>query len=174
MRVSIALPLGGRLNTVTVNNGTTVVIADLFTGTVELAVPKGTTGAIELTATFTPIVAPVGRQIIIADGGVTVACGTIELRLPASGNRSIQMRSVLGTLTCRAATTWADGGNTANLVTSLTTAWTYANSTWNFTTAGQWQDLMFIDQTNNRTYRIRMTVGASYNTNQFWIEEAMA
>jgi putative ubiquitin-RnfH superfamily antitoxin RatB of RatAB toxin-antitoxin module len=173
MRVSIALPAGQRLDTVTVNNGATVAIADLFTGTVELAVPKGTTGAIVLTAAFTPIVAPVARSIINADGGIAVPCGTIEVRLPASGNRSIQMRSVTGTLTCRAATTWADGGNTANIITSLTTAWTYANSTWNFTTSGHWQDLMFIDQTNNRTYRVRMAIGASYNANQFWIEEMM-
>lgn len=171
MRVLIALPTGQRLDTVTASNGGVVAIADLFTGAIELAVPQGTTGAIALTATFTPIVPKVARSIVTADGGVTVPCGTIEVRLPASGNRSIQMRSVSGTLTCRAATVWADGGNTANVLTSLTTAWTYANSTWNFTTAGQWQDVLFIDQTNNRTYRIKMTIGASYNTNQFWIEE---
>jgi hypothetical protein len=173
MRISIALPTGQRLDTVTASNGGVVAIADLFTGTIELAVPQGTTGAIALTATFTNIVPRVGRSITTADGGVIVPCGTIEVRLPASGNRSIQMRSVLGTLACRAATTWADGGNTANIVTSLTTAWTYANSTWNFTTAGQWQDVLFIDQTNNRTYRIKMTIGASYNANQFWIEEML-
>jgi hypothetical protein len=171
MRVMIALPAGQRLTGITASNSATVTIVDALTGAVELAVPAGTTGAIALTATFAAIIPNVARRVVTANAGVTVECGTIQVRMSTAGNRSMQIRSTTGSITCSGWSTWDGGGSTTAMATQLTETWGYVSSGPSFGTAGNWQEIFFIDATNNRTYEVRMIVGASYVGNGFLVKE---
>ena len=51
-RVSVEVPANQQLSTVTVSNGATAGISDARTGAIELAIPAGTTGTVDLTVTF--------------------------------------------------------------------------------------------------------------------------
>jgi hypothetical protein len=104
-----------------------------------------------------------------ANAGTWVTHGTIQVQIPTSGNRSLQVRSASGTLSIFWLTwlTWENASNNSNTVT--TGSIQYLQSGWNFTAAGQCQFACIRDTTNSRTYRIAMQIGSAYNNNLFVI-----
>jgi hypothetical protein len=169
-RIMATPPAGQILQSVTAPSGLTVAISDFRTGALEVAIAAGTTGAKDITVAF---VAPNAARVIAqANGGVSVPLGTLNARLPASGNRSLQLSSATGApINLRIQNLWQGGGAGAGIVTlSLTavaTAFVYVNSGWNFGSAGNWQDVIVEDTTNARWYRLRMEIGGSFNNNSF-------
>jgi hypothetical protein len=109
--------------------------------------------------------------VVTANAGVTVECGTIQVRMSTTGNRSMQIRSTTGSITCSGWSTWDSSGATTAMANQLTETWGYVSSSPSFGAAGNWQDLFFTDATNNRTYEVRMIVGASYAGNGFLVKE---
>jgi hypothetical protein len=172
MRVTIAVPSGLQIQEVSASNGASLSVADPVSGTIELAVPIDTTGAIDLTALFMPIASRVVPNMLFADAGSAVRVGTIDVTIAAGGNRSIQMRSVAGTMPYAARVCHSSGGTTA-ASGNLGTAWTYLVSTWHFGAAGQWQEMLFDDNSSGRRYKVRAMIGPSYVANTFWIEEIL-
>lgn len=107
-----------------------------------------------------------------ANAGTWVTFGSISVQMPASGNRSMQIRSAAGTISV-AFVAWLNWDSAIAWTTvSLTTASTqYINSGWNFGNATNVQQTLIHDTTNTRAYRVVMQVGASYNNNIFSFEE---
>ena len=169
-RITATPPAGQILQSVTAPAGLTVAISDTRTGALEVAIAAGTTGTRDITATF--VTPGLAKVIAAANGGVSIQLGTLLARIPASGNRSIQLASATGAaINLRIQNLWQGGGAGTGIVTMALAAsaatFSYVNSGWNFTTAGQWQDIIIEDTTNNRWYRLRVEIGASFNNNSF-------
>lgn len=170
--VGFTIPNGQILQSVTSNNANVTVGApDPMAGTVFVTVGNGATAA-TLTPTF--VLAPAIRGLTAANAGVAVNIGTIRLTMPTGGNRSWQVQSNTGAnLTLQVQNLWSNGGN-ANGVLNMTATpgtWTYFNSSWNFTSAGDWQNLFINDVSSGRWYNIRCEVGPSYNNCSYsWFE----
>jgi len=131
------------------------------------------TGAITVTANSIAI-SPVAKGLATANAGVAVVIGTLRLTMPTSGNRSWQVQSNTGAnLTLQVQNLWSNGGHGNGVLNITATAgtWTYFNSGWNFTAAGDWQNLFINDVSSGRWYNIRCEVGPSYNNCSYsWFE----
>jgi hypothetical protein len=104
-----------------------------------------------------------------ANAGMWVTHGSIQLQIPSSGSRSLQIRSASGSISI-GWITWTAWNSAQNNTASVTASSTqYLNSTWNFTNANDLQFAFIKDNTNNRTYRVTMQIGAAYNNNHFVI-----
>jgi hypothetical protein len=103
------------------------------------------------------------------NAGVDVTLGDLKFRLPASGNRSMQVSTASGTATLKIQNLWSGGASPASGLVTLnaTTTPAYINSTWNFTSAGVDQDATILHVETGKVYRMRMEVGAGYTNNTF-------
>jgi hypothetical protein len=172
-RVRVAVPAGQVLSTVVSSNtGVTVGVADGYEGALEVAVAAGTTGTVDLTVTFaTPGAA---RLLAQANAGVAVTLGTLQFRMPTSGNRSMQIASATGGAVSASIGSVAPssaGGAPAGIglvSLSLNGAGTFQYvKSHNFTAQGQSQLCTIHDTTNNRWYQIQMEVGSAFDSNVF-------
>jgi hypothetical protein len=173
MRVTVAMPGGQRIGTATANNGATAAVADARTGTIELAVPQGTTGAIDLTVTFVAASASAAR-LTTASRGAFATFGSIQVAVTASGNSHMMVRSSSSTgisLFISAHISWNETAQLNTSVNGNAGAGTAIGTAWNLGGAGNQQITMIHDTTNNRFYRVQMIIGASFVNNQFWCEE---
>jgi hypothetical protein len=111
----------------------------------------------------------VAAKTTTANAGTAVEFGGIQLRIPASGNRSIQVLSNSGaTLGISSRSIHFNGGEAAQSSQTIGTAtWAYLNSGWNFANPGEWERSFIRDDTNKRMYDITMVVGSSFNGNLF-------
>jgi hypothetical protein len=107
-----------------------------------------------------------------ANAGTWVTFGTISVQMPSSGNRSMQIRSALGTISV-SYLSWLNWDSAIAWQTASLTAASsqYMNSGWNMTGATNIQQNLIQDNTNARVYRVIMQVGTSYNNNVFTFEE---
>lgn len=120
---------------------------------------------------------------VYANAGVDVSFDQISVRIPTSGNRSIQLKSNSGTLsiagssinafiTTSAGTSGSssffDGWNRG--FENIGTSYVYWQSTANFPMHGSIQEIYLTDQTNGRSYRVLCIIGSGYNNNFFEIE----
>jgi hypothetical protein len=127
--------------------------------------------AIATNATAIAAVAPKSSSWAIANAGVAVAVGSrLRVQVPTSGNRSLQLSAVSGSIVVSGLTYYNASGAPASISTTLTTTWVHAASTWNFGTAGSAQTVMLLDA-NGQKWKITMVIGDSYNNNVFTVEE---
>lgn len=120
---------------------------------------------------------------VYANAGVTVQFDNIKVRIPSSGNRSLEIGTVSGNITLSGVskniyiTTSAAATGSASTIDgytrqgfSLSTTLTYWQSGLTFPMHGSSQEIIFLDQTNSISYRIFCIIGDGYSDNFFEIE----
>jgi hypothetical protein len=108
-------------------------------------------------------------KFAIANAGVAITIGGIQVQLPSSGNRSIQARSNTGgNISVFSRAIHHNGGDGSHSTQTLgPTTWLHINSGWTFHNAGEWERVFIRDDTTQRMYDITMVIGSSYNNNWF-------
>ncbi len=119
---------------------------------------------------------------VFADAGDDIEFDNLSVRIPSSGNKSIQLRTLTGTInmegtslnkyvTSAPSGTGAYATNTGYIkqTVSLSTSYSYWQNI-NFAMHGSTQEIWFSDDTNNRAYRILMIIGYNYLDNFIEIE----
>lgn len=120
---------------------------------------------------------------VYANAGVDVQFDNLIVQIPSTGNRSLQLKTVSGSISMSGSstnlyiTTSALTGGSAGTVdgftrqsSTLTTSFQYWQSSFNFGMHGSSQEILLLDETNNRTYRILCIIGSGYSNNFFEIE----
>ena len=157
---------GESLTGVTVNG--TAVAYDAQSGF--FVIPKGA-GAVTIAHTTR---AASGQKSIysIVNSGTWVDFATIGIRIPASGNRSIQIRSVSGTIVINYVTalTW-DGTRAPTAGLSVPTTGVYLEGSWSFGNTGNSMTAYIHDTTNWRRFKIMAMINSAYNNCHFVIED---
>jgi hypothetical protein len=170
-RIKLSVPAGQEILSVTAPSGMTVAIADPDTGALEVAIGDTFTAT---TANLSIIFqqAQARSTYAVANAGTWVNFKTLQWCLPASGNRSLQVRSVSGSVSLRWINFLAwDGTATPTSATVTTASSQYLNSGWSFGGAGNNQHAIVDDITNNKRYKVLMMINGSYNNNVFVIED---
>jgi len=120
---------------------------------------------------------------VMADAGDVVQLDNIKVRLPTSGNRSLQIATVSGTAVCSGSSNnvyitssagatgaaAAEDGVTFASVTFNTT-FAYIQSSLTFGFHGSTQRALINDETNNKCYRVTLMIGSGYVNNAIEIE----
>ena len=122
----------------------------------------------------------------LADAGDVVQLDNIKIRVSTSGNRSMQISTVSGTITVSGSTynfypstsVGATGAYTSEsgigfASTTIGTSYSYVQSAANFAYHGSVQRFFMNDQTNNKCYRITCIIGNSYLKNTIEIERIL-
>ncbi len=122
----------------------------------------------------------------LADAGDVVQLDNIKIRVSTSGNRSMQISTVSGTITVSGSTynfypstsVGATGAYTSESgigfsSTTIGTSFSYVQSAANFAYHGSVQRFFMNDQTNNKCYRITCIIGNSYLKNTIEIERIL-
>lgn len=119
-----------------------------------------------------------------ANAGVNVQFDNLVLTIPTSGNRSVQIKTVSGTISLSGMSNnyylTASAGTTSPAVSSVAsynrqsssfgTNYTYWDPNLNIQWHGSYQELFINDETNSRSYHIICMIGNGYNDNYFEIE----
>lgn len=120
---------------------------------------------------------------IYANAGVDVSFDNLSIRIPTSGNRSVQLKSnsssinisgssinvyISNSAGTSGSTSAQNGWNRES--GSLGTSYAYWQSTATFPMHGSIQEIFLTDETNDRSYRILCIIGSGYNNNFFEIE----
>lgn len=119
----------------------------------------------------------------LADAGVAVQYDNLKVRVTSSGNRSLQIATVSGSITVSGSSfnmfatsnvgsTGAQGSITGNTYSSTTigTTFSYVQSAANFLYYGSIQRFFLNDQTNNKGYRVTCIYGNGFSNNTIEIE----
>jgi len=120
---------------------------------------------------------------VLADAGDVVQLDNLKVRFSSSGNRSLEISTVSGSITVSGSTfnlfvsssvggTGGIGSETGIGFASTTvgTSWMYLQSAANFLYHGSIQRCFINDQTNNKCYRVTCIVGSGYFDNTIEIE----
>ncbi len=118
-----------------------------------------------------------------ANAGVNVQFDNLIIQMTSSGNRSVVLRTVSGSISISGtstnlyiSTSAGTSGSTGFISghtrqsSSLSTTLTYWQSAADFLMHGSLQEIYLIDETNNRSYRILCIIGSGYLNNFFEIE----
>ncbi|MBS1511185.1 MAG: hypothetical protein JST86_10105 [Bacteroidetes bacterium] len=115
----------------------------------------------------------------VVNSGVDVINDGIKVTIPSSGNRSLQIGAVSGTLSVeytsfqRSNTGSGPASNCTGLQTvTLNSTYTYINSSWNFNQSGQYQCIFLRNITTGRAYKITVIYGPSGNNNLIRFERS--
>ena len=119
----------------------------------------------------------------IVDAGDTVTFGNLMVKLPTSGNRSLQIAFISGTndvsgtsinhtYSATASSSGAAGSISSWVKQSdvVSSTFQYWQSSYNLDYRGNIQEIFMIDETNEVAYRIKVIAGGSYNNNSIEIE----
>lgn len=119
----------------------------------------------------------------IADAGDTVTFGNLMVKLPTSGNRSLQFAFVSGTNSVSGTSmnhTYSATASSSGAVGSISSwvkqsdvvsnSFQYWQSSYNLNYRGNMQEIFMIDETNEIAYRVKIIAGGSYNNNSIEIE----
>jgi hypothetical protein len=120
---------------------------------------------------------------VMADAGDVVQLDNIKVRIPTSGNRSLQIATVSGSAVCSGSSNnvyitssagatgaaAAENGVTFASVTFSTT-FSYIQSSLSFGFHGSTQRVLINDETNNKCYRVTLMIGSGYVNNAIEIE----
>ncbi len=118
-----------------------------------------------------------------ADAGDVVQLDNIKVRIPTSGNRSLQIATVSGSAVCSGSSnniyinssaggTGATATETGVTFASVTfnTTFSYIQSSLTFGFHGSTQRALINDETNNKCYRVTLMIGSGYLNNAIEIE----
>jgi hypothetical protein len=120
---------------------------------------------------------------VLADAGDVVQLDNFKVRFSTSGNRSMEISTVSGSITVSGSSfnlyTSSNVGSTGGIgsesglsfsSTTVGTSWMYLQSAANFTQNSNVQRLLINDQTNNKCYRVTCIIGSGYLNNTIEIE----
>lgn len=115
------------------------------------------------------------KSSAFVNAGYDVTLGNLKARIPASGNRSLQLSTVTGTYSVYGSDVHSQNGISGGTIPSgsavtVTTTPTYINAGYHFATAGATQTWLLMDTGNSIAWRITVIIGASYNDNFISIE----
>lgn len=118
-----------------------------------------------------------------ANAGNTIQFDNLKVRIPSSGNRSLEIATVTGTVSLSGvskniyiSTSAASTGSASTIDgytrqgLSLSTTLTYWQPSLSFPMHGSSQEIILLDETNNVSYRIICIIGSGYSDNFFEIE----
>ena len=134
----------------------------------------GSTGSIGATGATGPIAVASG----VVNHGTFVTMDNLKFTVTSSGNRGLSIATVSGTAALYVAASYSgaavghSGSATANTVTYTTTQSTSLFG-WNFPTAGDWSQYVFVDPANVKMYRVNLVIGPSYNNNFISVERVV-
>ena len=112
----------------------------------------------------------------IVNAGTYVELGTLRVRLPQTGNRSIQVAAVTGNVyVVIGSSVYSQNGVAGSTISNaspvtITTTPTYLNSNYNFLTAGSTDTWVIMDEGVKIAWRITYMIGVGYNNNLITIE----
>jgi hypothetical protein len=106
----------------------------------------------------------------IVNAGVYLTLGNLKIRVPATGNRSIQLASIAGSFFV-SGTCLSDGTKVTNL--RIDTTPTYLNSAHDFIYTGDTYVWNIVSFTERISWRITVITGASLNDNMISIERLL-
>lgn len=107
------------------------------------------------------------------NAGTFIAFENIQATVTTSGSRGLSVAAVSTPFYCNIGATYAAfGGGSGNAAYNsyLTTSASGSLFGWHFTNAGDFVTYLINDTTNNRVYRITMSIGAAYFNNFITIE----
>jgi hypothetical protein len=112
----------------------------------------------------------------LTDPNNPIIMDSFAVRVSDAGNRSLQIRTTVGTTKSIAGSTQyllaSTNGGTSFFAKSVSpTAWTYFEPGWSFATKGNTQIVWFFDETTFETYKVTWMVNSSYNSNATIIEK---
>ena len=120
---------------------------------------------------------------VYANAGTNVQFDNIICQIPTSGNRSLQIKTVSGSVNISGTSTnvyiITSAGTTGSSSYlsgfirqsfSLTNSYAYWQSGADFPMHGSYQEVYLNDETNNRYYKILCIIGSGYSNNFFEIE----
>ena len=120
---------------------------------------------------------------IYSNAGNTIQFDNLKVRIPASGNKSLEIATVSGTISLSGVskniyiTTSASTNGSASAIDgytrqvfSLSTTLTYWQSGLTFPMHGSSQEIIILDHTNSNSYRIVCIIGNGYSNNFYEIE----
>lgn len=120
---------------------------------------------------------------VYEDAGVDVQFDNLVVQIPSSSNRSLQLKTVSGSISMSGSSTnlyltasAATGGSAGAIdgytrqSSTLTTTYQYWQSSASFGLHGSSQTIYVLDETNGRSYRIMCIIGNGYFDNFFEIE----
>ena len=128
--------------------------------------PTGATGGTGATG-------PTGLTAVVSgvvNAGTFVTMDNLKFTVTSSGNRGLSIATVSGTTALYVGASYSgaavghSGSATSNTVTYTTTQSTSLFG-WNFPTAGDWSQYVFVDPANVKMYRVNLVIGPSYNNN---------
>jgi hypothetical protein len=114
----------------------------------------------------------------IVGSNTTVTLDALNFQLPSSGNFSLQVAAVSGSLTLD----WSSLGIRNTSITAvtyytlppgnpeITTSWSYIDSGLHLINIGMSQTVLLHDRTNNRAYRVHAMTGPSFANNLISVE----
>jgi hypothetical protein len=111
----------------------------------------------------------------LVNEGVAVSLGGLSVRIPTSGNRSIQLNPgaamTLSGTGKNSSSSPVSFNVTANQSASFpANTWTYWNSGTAFTAYGSTQELLFYDEISQERYRVSVIIGNNFNNNMIAVE----
>ena len=108
------------------------------------------------------------------NSGVFVQLDNIKAQFTSSGNRGLSIAAVSTTFTAQYSGNYNNsggaGGSSSNGSVNITTTPTTSLFGWNFAGAGDGITMLVNDNTNSKTYRITVMVGAGFSNNFISIE----
>lgn len=120
---------------------------------------------------------------VYANAGVDVQFDNLVVQIPSSSSRSLQIKTVSGSMSMSGSSTnlyltasAATGGSAGAIdgytrqSSTLTTTYQYWQSSASFGLHGSSQTIYVLDETNGRSYRILCIIGSGYFNNFFEIE----
>ncbi|MGV1012661.1 MAG: hypothetical protein ACOYBS_09445 [Flavobacterium sp.] len=160
-------------NNVYNNTGKVGIGTNAPTATLDVTGNVNVTGKINLTD-------PTGNVAVKAAGyvnaGSFVTLDNIKATVTTSGNRGLSVAAVSTPFYCNIGATFgnsAGSGGSAVYNSYVTTTPSGSWFGWNFTNAGDYVTYLVNDTTNNRVYRISMSIGAGYVNNFISIERLL-
>ncbi len=157
------------------NGGVTI---DVYRNQLRIFEQGGTARGVSLDLTEAP--SGVGGEFLFkasgfVDAGVDVTLGNLRARIPASGNRSLQLSTVSGTYNVYGSDVYSQNGISGVTIPSgsavtITTTPTYLIPSYQFTVAGATDTWLLRDTSNTIGWRISVVFGPSFNNNFISIE----
>jgi hypothetical protein len=167
----------GYMSTIVTTTGAETYTVGLWANATGIGMLSDSTGRTKATATLlTPSIAVNTAGLTtkasgFVNRGADVTLGNLKARIAASGNSSLQVSTVSGTLTVygsSASGILIDGGTTP---LTITTTPAYLKATTNLGGAGESETWLIRDDANSIAWRISCVIGVGYNNNMISIEQ---